>query len=271
MEQIKLVLVDLDGTLLNDEKNVSEYTIEILKHLKEKGIRFGICTGRTPYAVKQLLPLWHIEQYTDLIIGFNGGMIMDLKNDTCESIYELDGKHIQPILDFLQGQPCNAYVYDQNELHTMRIDHHAKEIAKRNLLSIVVDALNPYHTKTINKLLTSWEKEDLDAFLQTHTLDHPDYYMVRSTPVLLEFMDPRVSKGQGIARLCEKTGISQNEILSFGDELNDLDMLQETIGVAMENGNPLLFEHTKYKASSNNEDGVATFIEQHLLNDISKA
>ncbi|WP_289182771.1 Cof-type HAD-IIB family hydrolase [uncultured Dubosiella sp.] len=267
MENIKLVLVDLDGTLLDDQKRVSAYTLDVLRRLKKAGIQFGICTGRTPYAVEQLLKTWNMDEVTDVIIGFNGGQIFDLHEQNSESIYEMDGAYIDEILAFLADFSFNAFVFDHYTLHALRDDAHAQTIARRNLLTIVEDGLAPYRAKKINKLLTSWDKDDLDRFLSTHTLRHPDYYMVRSTPTLLEFMDHRVSKGQGIQRLCERKGIHPAQILSFGDELNDLDMLENTVGVAMANANPLLFEKTRWRTrETNNEDGVARFLERYLLN-----
>ena len=63
MKEIKLVLVDLDGTLLDDQKRVSSYTVSVLKRLKNAGIQFGICTGRPPFAVERLLKTWNMEKW----------------------------------------------------------------------------------------------------------------------------------------------------------------------------------------------------------------
>ena len=268
MKEIKLVLVDLDGTLLDDQKRVSSYTVSVLKRLKNAGIQFGICTGRPPFAVERLLKPWNMEDVCSWIIGFNGGMILDRDSGSQESFYKMDGKHIKTIFQFLEGQTYNAHVFEQYEVHTLKPNEDAFSIAKRNLFEVVEDGLEPYYTSTINKLLTSWKKEDLDKFLETHSLSDPNFYMVRSTPTLLEFLDPRVTKGQAIQRLAKQLNLSLENILSFGDERNDLDMLQTTTGVAMKNSNPLLFEHTNYKTEfSNNEDGVARFLEQYILED----
>ncbi|WP_305154764.1 HAD family hydrolase [uncultured Dubosiella sp.] len=120
MENIKLVLVDLDGTLLDDQKRVSAYTLDVLRRLKKAGIQFGICTGRTPYAVEQLLKTWNMDEVTDVIIGFNGGQIFDLHEQNSESIYEMDGAYIDEILAFLADFAFNAFVFDHYTLHALR-------------------------------------------------------------------------------------------------------------------------------------------------------
>ena len=79
MNHIKLVLVDIDGTLLNDNGIVTPKTIAAIKKLKEKHILFGIATGRTPYAVKHLIKDWKIDEYVDIIMGFNGGCYLDMR------------------------------------------------------------------------------------------------------------------------------------------------------------------------------------------------
>ena len=78
-KQIKLILADIDGTLLNSNHEVTEKTRTAIGKLKDKGILFGIATGRSPYAVKHLLKEWGLENDTALIMGFNGGSVMDMR------------------------------------------------------------------------------------------------------------------------------------------------------------------------------------------------
>lgn len=116
MKAIELVLVDIDGTLLNDQGMVTPKTIEAIKKLKDKQILFGIATGRTPFAVKHLIKKWEIEPYVDVIMGFNGGCYLDMRTQKMSSCYLLDGKFIPVILEAFQEFDFNAGIYDQGVL-----------------------------------------------------------------------------------------------------------------------------------------------------------
>ena len=117
MNNIKLVLVDIDGTLLNDEGVITPKTIAAIQKLKEKHILFGIATGRTPYAVKHLIKDWKIDEYVDIIMGFNGGCYLDMRTQNMSSCYLLDGKYIPMILNEFKEFHFNAGIYDQESFH----------------------------------------------------------------------------------------------------------------------------------------------------------
>ena len=83
MKDIKLILTDLDGTLFTDEKNVSVYTEDVIAKAREKGILFGIATGRSLYAVENIIGTTRIRTLMDVMLGFNGAQI---KEETAISI-----------------------------------------------------------------------------------------------------------------------------------------------------------------------------------------
>ena len=153
MNHIKLVLVDIDGTLLNDNGIVTPKTIAAIKKLKEKHILFGIATGRTPYAVKHLIKDWKIDEYVDIIMGFNGGCYFDMRTQNMSSCYLLDGKYIPMIFNEFKEFHFNAGIYDQESFHVLKEDDFAKNIAIKNKLPLVVDGLKPYYHKQIEKMI----------------------------------------------------------------------------------------------------------------------
>ena len=126
MNHIKLVLVDIDGTLLNDNGIVTPKTIAAIQKLKEKHILFGIATGRTPYAVKHLIKDWKIDEYVDIIMGFNGGCYLDMRTQNMSSCYLLDGKYIPMIFNEFKEFHFNAGIYDQESFHVLKEDDFAK-------------------------------------------------------------------------------------------------------------------------------------------------
>ena len=161
MNHIKLVLVDIDGTLLNDNGIVTPKTIAAIQKLKEKHILFGIATGRTPYAVKHLIKDWKIDEYVDIIMGFNGGCYLDMRTQNMASCYVLDGKYIPMIFNEFKEFQFNAGIYDQESFHVLKEDDFAKNIACKNKLPLVVDGLKPYYHKQIEKMIFMAEKEEI--------------------------------------------------------------------------------------------------------------
>ena len=261
MNHIKLVLVDIDGTLLNDNGIVTPKTIAAIQKLKEKHILFGIATGRTPYAVKHLIKDWKIDEYVDIIMGFNGGCYLDMRTQNMSSCYLLDGKYIPMILNEFKDFHFNAGIYDQESFHVLKEDDFAKNIACKNKLPLVVDGLKPYYHKQIEKMIFMAEKEEIQKISQHYQMNsHPHYRGVQSTAILFEFLNPELSKSKGIQKLCQDLHLPLDSILTFGDELNDYEMIKDYIGVAMGNANSQIKEVAKYITTSNNEDGIAQFL-----------
>lgn len=266
MLNIELVLVDIDGTLLNDQGAVSKKTIEAISKLKEKNILFGIATGRTPYAVKYLIKDWGIEPYVDMIMGFNGGCYLDMKTQQMESCYLLDGQYLPEIFKDFQQFELNAGIYDQESFHVLKEDEKVKNIATRNKLPLIIDDLSQYYQKKVEKMLFIAEPEEIDKMNEYYqTLKNKGYKAVKSTPILLEFLNPELSKSKGIMQLCQSYHIDSDKVLTFGDELNDYEMIKDYIGVAMDNANPLIKDVAKYVTKSNNEDGIAYFLNEYIL------
>lgn len=267
MDNIKLVLCDIDGTLLTSQLTISIKTKEAIAKLHNQNILFGIATGRTPYAVKNLIVDWGIESYVDFIMGFNGGNYLDLHTNTMTSCYLLDGEYIPVILENFKHFDKNVGLYDQKSFHCLKEDHHARQISNNNKLPLVIDDLTRYHHKKINKLLFMAEPHVIDEMANYACfVQNKGYRAVRSTPTLLEFLNPELSKAKGIDLICHDLGIRFENVLAFGDELNDLEMIRDCVGVCMGNGHQKVKEVAQFITKSNDEDGIGLFLNEHILN-----
>lgn len=267
MEKIKLICADLDGTLLNDAKTISDTGKAIIAQARAQGYVFSFCTGRSPYACTALIQSWHMEGLVDYVIGFNGSLIHDVQNDKLYERDMLEGKYLPDIFALLQGVDYTGLIFDGKTVHATKITPASQQLAQRNHLELIHDDLSGYYERPINKLLCIMNKDQLNSFLNdAPTYVMPSFKAVRSTPEYLEFMHPHLSKTNGIRTVCSLLGITLKQVLSFGDELNDWEMISDTIGVAMKNANPLLKPKARYITEfDNNHDGVARFIETHLL------
>ena len=104
---VKAIMCDVDGTLLNSQGVVSEHTVDAIRKAREKGILFGLSTGRDVNSVKTLLKVWGIEGLVDIIVGTGGAEIYDYCLDQAKSNYPLDGRLIAMIMEHYADMEVN--------------------------------------------------------------------------------------------------------------------------------------------------------------------
>lgn len=267
MKEIKMIMCDLDGTLLRNDKTVSERTLACLKRLRSENILFGIATGRTLYAVTRLIHEWGIGEYVDVLVGFNGAQIIDTNMNVDEVYYPISGETIQAIIKKYEDLDVNVMLYRDDTIFSKRFDFVTEALSKTNRLKTalydeeILKLSNP-------KLLIGCDPELMDAVIQRSTeFTLPLVHSVRSQKFLFEFMDERNSKSAGIDKVAKMHGFTLENVMAFGDEDNDLAMLRDCgVGVCMANGSENALAIAAYHTSSNEEDGVAEMIEKCLAN-----
>ena len=116
LDNIKAIMCDVDGTLLNNEGIVSPMTVEAIKKARDKGILFGLSTGRDVHSVKTLLKTWGIAGLVDTIVGTGGSEIYDYQLNVEKSSYPLDGELIKDIMRHYEGMDLNFAIPDQGIL-----------------------------------------------------------------------------------------------------------------------------------------------------------
>ena len=262
---IKLILADIDGTLLNTEKKVTPKTREAINTLNQKGIRFGIATGRSPYAVKNLVNEWGIGESTDLILGFNGGSTLDLHTMEMTSAFLLTGKAIPAIQKDFQGFEYTLGIYDMETFHCTKDDMRGRRTAAGNHFTFIEDDLSQYISSEVNKILLMAEPDEIVKIMKRYDKIQPSLYHAFPSGIdRLEIINPEISKSKGIAVLCEKYGYTKEQVVTVGDMMNDYEMIRDYIGVAMGNADQRVKDVAKYVTASNDEDGIALFIERYL-------
>lgn len=276
MNKIKMIGLDLDGTLLNEQKEVTPYTEEVLKRAIDQGVTVLVATGRPITGVpKQLLEFPGMRY----VLTANGGRIIDIRekkilheelvpHDMAEKILRVFEKY-----DSFREIYFDGLGYVQEE-QLARISEYYRTGPMVNYIAStrrgVPDiwekmrqmeghGLDKVHAVFIN------EEERLQAL--DELMEIADLEVTNALGNNLEVNAPGVNKGKGLIRLGKMLGISKEEIMAFGDGTNDLKMITEVgFGVAMENG----FEEVKaaadYVTCSNDEDGVAKAIEKFVLN-----
>lgn len=266
---IKMVLCDLDGTLFTSDKTISPYTRSVIEKLRNNGVLFGIATGRGCEQIASVFQKQGWDHLIDVVVGFGGGEVIDYPLGIHEKTYQLSPKTLRAIVDHFQdfditfGIPEGTYMMVSDDSDIIR---HVRDI---NKIPLQVVDFDHYILKPAEKICVFCWEEDLDA-LEEHAKTFPqkDYrcYYVRSGPYLVEYADERVTKDRGIDMLLGYHGFTKEQLMVFGDADNDYQMINyATYGIVMANGSPLTKSVAYDIALDNDHDGVAHYIEDHLL------
>ena len=144
MKNIKVIMCDIDGTLLNSKGIVTSKTIDAIKKVREQGILFGISTGRDVPSVKRLFGKWGIGGLVDMIVGSNGGEIYDYKTDYYEENFALPGNLIANIMEHYKDMDVNFAIHGDGVLYTPKEDELIKILSKGDQLPYEVIDFDEY-------------------------------------------------------------------------------------------------------------------------------
>lgn len=269
-DNYKIVFIDIDGTLVNDEKQIPKENIETIKKLKTKGIEVVLASGR---------PYHSIEKYSNIagampyIIGSNGGIVVNYKEDKLLYNANIDKPLALEILKFVKANnlftaiTLSGNLVLENEMYSLTKEN-------RDEL-IVVNSLEEYLKNTNESIIKfsimSDNKEDLQIAREklinkfNITITNVDTFVIPNkyrkagkNPYIMDVMKEYVNKGEAIKKLCKYLNLNTQEAIIFGDGLNDIEMFElDAYKVAMKNAKDKIKEMADFVTISNNEAGVA--------------
>lgn len=256
---IKYIICDMDGTLLNEKKELSPYLPALIDNLKKKGIHFGIASGRQYYNLKARFPAYA----KDMIFICENGSIM-MEGSSLVYADEIPYKKlIHPVQHLRKAKAAFPVLCGVKGAY---IEHSDKEFMENchmyyEHLTMVEDILEAAKQDTICKLsIYDKIKTDINAFpyMKGH---EEEQHMVLSGEHWIDITNPDVNKGKAIQKLKLMKQVQEDEIMAFGDFMNDYEMLQEcTYSYAMGNAHPEIKNICSYEAPTNEEDGVVKAI-----------
>ena len=284
---IKVIASDLDGTLLNEHHAFSDKTIKMIKKAQDRGIRFMLATGRSFKQAKQLTEDAGIE--CDYLVS-SGAEVRNSKKELilsshmrmqdCKMVYDVLKDGTIPFL--FSTKECDYCIGTQEELEDNVLEHifafsqtvSKEEIKKspiyKNMMAktrVVSDfsALEILQPKIIKIFIFTNDLTKLAA-IKERLIENKGIAVTSSFPNNLEVTDIKAQKGPVLKDYIESLGYSMDEVMVFGDSLNDYSMLSMDFGatIAMENADEAVKIVSKYVTKSNIEDGVAYTIEKLL-------
>lgn len=276
-QNIKLICIDMDGTLLNSKHEVSEKNKNALKKAKEIGINIAVTTGRLFCSARYYSDLLGIDTP---VIASNGAYIKNkyeddpmlecpIPKDMLIDIYKIIKKHDL----IVNSNSWNTFIRDAEipEGHAYKTMN--KDLPEGKKVNFIVNedfisAINEFEGNLLKVIIVEDEnKEKLwRAKEELQSIYNDKLHIVSSGTNNFEIMIGNVSKGNAVAYLADSLHIPSEEIMCIGDSENDISMLKFAgLGVAMGNGLQMVKDVADFVTDTNDNDGVAKAIEKFVL------
>lgn len=265
----KIIFLDLDGTLTNDEKRITPRTKEALMKIQEQGHIVALASGRPTPGMVPVAEELELAKYGGYVMSFNGGKIINWQ--TKETVFEnvMDKKYIPELLRYARQNNLGLITYDaKHALVATRMDEYiAKEAMFINKIPAYMTDVVKYVDYHPNKCLFTANPEE-SAYHEKVIAEKfgSNLGIYRSCDYFIEVVPKGIDKAASIKVLIEKLGLPRENTIACGDGFNDLSMIEYAgVGVAMENAVDAVKEKADYITASNNEDGIAKVIEKFIL------
>jgi Cof subfamily protein (haloacid dehalogenase superfamily) len=263
--RVRLVIADIDGTLVNKEKLLTPASIEAVKRLNEAGILFGITTGRPPAGTKML-----VDRLAGLkfIAGFNGGIV--LRRD-----FSLFKQNLLPeaaarsVVKMILEHGLDVWLYTDKDWfvrnpHAYRVDREQKTVQFPPRVTPTYEGLFDRVAKIVgisqNYDAVAQCEKDVQARLGASVS------AARSQPFYLDVTHPNANKGEVVVMASEFGRIPTKEIATIGDMPNDITMFEKSgVSIAMGNASPEVQRAATYVTASNQEEGFAEAVDDFIL------
>lgn len=274
MREIKLISLDLDGTLLDSQKRLSERTRRALKECIARGIHIVPTTGRTVDGIPPFLKEIPGVRYA---ITTNGAVIADMKEDQVLDRRMLEYDQAAALLRIIDQYPVmyDPYMNGRGISEPKFFDHMdryglPKEIQElvRVTRDVVPSIIRHVEERQcpVEKINLFFGDSELRQTVRKRLMEVPGILITSSMPFNLEINHPEATKGKGILRLAARLGLTREQTMACGDGENDMSMIREAgLGVAMGNGMESLKAAADYVTETNDNDGVAAAIEYFVL------
>ena len=265
-KKYRLIAMDLDGTLTNDDKKITAKTEACLKELQNDGVRLVLASARPSPGLLAECDILDMRRHGGILMSYNGGRIVDAQtgNTLYETAMPLD--MARRVLKKLEEYPVTVilddgkqfYVTDpkgykveyecwNNHMTCSQVDNLA-EFMDFEPVKFLMSVL-PEEIRTVQEQIASWLPEELTV--------------VQTAPFYLEIIPAVINKGEGLRQICALLDIPVDQSIAFGDSENDIPMLLSAgIGVAMENASQEVKEAADAVTGSNNQDGIASFLKK---------
>ncbi|WP_019506985.1 Cof-type HAD-IIB family hydrolase [Pleurocapsa sp. PCC 7319] len=263
--KISLVISDVDGTLIDDNKTLTDKTKTAVQKLREAGILFTVTSARPPFGLEAIAETFNL-QYP--IGSFNGGLI-SCRDGKIIDRTPLDNKMIPEIITMAEDYGLNAWLYSDRHwylknLNGFHVDHH------KETLQFEPSVITNYEDVEGDIFKIVAASSDFDAVFQCETAIQQKFgnsvAATRSQPYNLDITHPKANKGEAVKQIARQLNIPTAEIVTIGDSFNDISMFSNSgVSIAMGNADAKVQTKAIHVTASNKEEGFAQAIDRFVL------
>ena len=268
-EELKLIGVDIDGTLLNSKNELTTRTKASLIKASRIGHKVAIITGRDFYAADFLAGELDFDKFGGLVSSSNGAHVYDMKAKKTIINHTIDPTLIREMIDFAKGLGFDYIIYHRGEILVENKRAHSLEfLAEKNKMPYrIIENLEEKIDFPLNKVLFSAEPSIINKNIEKFKEKFESRVNpIHSMPQFLDCMPLDINKGRSILEIADFFSIDHKDTLAFGDEINDMEMIKMAgTGIAMANASEILKKEADFITLSNDEDGIAYYIEKNIL------
>ena len=262
---IRLVLSDVDGTLVTDEKKLTDEAVRAVQRLGEADVRFALTSGRPPRGLAMLVDPLGI---TTPLSGFNGGMIVDTQFHVVRERVLADDI-VAPMIALLEEIGLSVWLYRGEgwyvlDSHGPHVQSHERAVEFAPLVVANFDGLTDHVVKVVGVTDDAARMNEANAALNERFVGFVS--ATCSSPYYLDVTHPDATKGGVVAYLADHYGIDPCAIATIGDMSNDVSMFESSgLSVAMGNAPADVQRRADHVTSSNEENGFAHAIDAFIL------
>lgn len=262
----KLLAIDIDDTLLNDDLEISLENHDALIYAQQKGVKIVLCTGRTLESIKKYIDIIDGYVHDDYVIVFNGSIITTAKGDLIfRKVIEKD--ILTELIDISRIENIDIQIYDDQQIYSERYTERIKEY--ETLSGVKINIIEDLKVKDIS-LKVLYNCNDTNKLDKIKKIIEDKFgdnvFVFYSKNNYLEVLSNEGNKGIALEYLANYLDIKQNEVLAIGDSENDIYMIKYAgLGVCMKNGRESVKQYADYITNNtNNENGVAEVIKKFI-------
>ncbi|MDR3249296.1 MAG: Cof-type HAD-IIB family hydrolase [Treponema sp.] len=269
MEAIRMLVLDLDDTLLRSDLSISYRTRNVIKKAVAQGVVVTLASGRIPAALDQFSKVLGMNKRPGYLICSNGTIIQE--SNTGKIIWEtqVDPQAALAVYDLATAEGFPVQIYEDDIMYVSKTNEFSRYDQKlTGLKQVVADDFHEIVKRGCYKLLIPGDPmllQPLESLIRTYL--GTDITLFTSKPYFLEVLPKETDKGSALAKVSEILGIEQKAVMAVGDSMNDEAMIRWAgVGVAMMNGDERIKKMADLVTEkSNDDDGVADIIEQYVL------
>lgn len=268
---IKLIALDLDDTLLNDNREITDGTVEALRQCAERGIYVVLCSGRAEDAILPFVRRLEIagKEAGRFLIAINGCSIFDLHKRQQIFCRKVEADILLRTNEIAEARGLRSEVYTPDTIYYREETQWTKlDVDLCGLKGAAIENYEEFLKTGFTKMLVPGDPAqllDLQRILRAEFGDRAVIFT--SKPYFLEILPPNCGKGEAVSWLANELGFGMDKVMGFGDSMNDESLIRMAgHGVAMCNGLEEIKKIARHVTDlDNNHDGVGDFIKKYVL------